>query len=90
MNAPLVIFDTETAALHGAPHLIELGAVRVVDGEVSEQLESLVRPRVPGEGAAGQGHALQAGGSGRVEGWDGVGASGICGGGGMGRAGWQT
>ncbi len=35
MNAPLVVFDTETAALHGAPHLIELGAVRVVDGEVT-------------------------------------------------------
>ena len=59
MNTPLVVFDTETAALHGAPHLIELGAVRVVDGEVSEHFESLVRPRVPVEEEARQAHGIQ-------------------------------
>jgi DNA polymerase III epsilon subunit family exonuclease len=47
MDRRLVVFDTETANWRGAPHLLELGALRVVDGEVVEHFESLVRPEVP-------------------------------------------
>ena len=47
MERPLIVFDTETATCRGAPHLLELGAVRVVDGEVADHFESLVRPEVP-------------------------------------------
>jgi len=47
MTRPLVVFDTETATGRGAPHLLEIGAVRVVDGDVVEHFECLVRPEVP-------------------------------------------
>ena len=47
MDFSLVILDTETATLAGAPHLLELGAIRVRGGEVIERFESLVRPEVP-------------------------------------------
>lgn len=47
MDRPLVVLDTETANCRGAPHLLEIGAIRVVAGEVVEQFESLVRPEVP-------------------------------------------
>lgn len=47
MTRPLVVFDTETATGRGAPHLLEIGAVRVVDGDVVEHFERLVRPEVP-------------------------------------------
>lgn len=47
MDRPLVIFDTETATWRGAPHLLEIGAVRVLGGEVVEHFESLARPEVP-------------------------------------------
>ena len=46
MNSSLIILDTETAALFGAPHLLELGAVRVVDGEIEDSFEAFVRPEV--------------------------------------------
>lgn len=46
MDRPLVVFDTETANLHGPPHLLELAAVRVVDGEVESHFESLVLPQI--------------------------------------------
>jgi DNA polymerase-3 subunit epsilon len=46
MNRPLVILSTNTAALRGAPHLVELAAVRVVEGEATDQFESLVCPPV--------------------------------------------
>lgn len=46
MSRPLVVFDTETATCRGAPHLIEIGAVRVVDGEITEHFAALVRPEV--------------------------------------------
>jgi DNA polymerase III epsilon subunit-like protein len=46
MDRPIVAFDTETASLRGAPHLLELGALRIVDGEVVDTFESLVRPDV--------------------------------------------
>ena len=46
MDRPLVVLDTETATLQGAPHLLELGAVRVVDGEIEDSFEQYVRPEV--------------------------------------------
>lgn len=46
MDRPLVVLDTETATARGAPHLLELGAVRVVDGEIQDSFESLVCPPV--------------------------------------------
>ena len=49
MDRPLVFLDTETANARGAPHLIELGAVRVVDGEIVGEFARLVRPEVPVE-----------------------------------------
>ena len=52
MNRPIVAFDTETATLRGAPHLLEIGAVRIVDGDIVEHFEALVRPEVPVEAAA--------------------------------------
>jgi len=47
MDRPLVILDTETANPRGAPHLLELGAIRVVEGEVVDTFESLVCPPIP-------------------------------------------
>ena len=46
MDSPLIILDTETCTLQGAPHLLELGAVKVVDGEIEDQFESLCCPQV--------------------------------------------
>jgi DNA polymerase III epsilon subunit-like protein len=46
MNRPLVVIDTETATLEGAPHLLEIGAVRVVDGEIQDSFERFLRPEV--------------------------------------------
>ena len=47
MDRPIVALDTENAAAHGAPHLIEVGAVRVVDGEVVDHFAELVCPQAP-------------------------------------------
>ncbi len=58
MNRPLVILDTETATLVGAPHLIELGAVRVVDGEAVDHFRSIVRPQIAIEPEATSIHGL--------------------------------
>ena len=46
MDTPIVCLDCETATLRGAPHLLELGAVRVVDGEVADTFNTYVRPEV--------------------------------------------
>lgn len=46
LDRPIVVVDTETATLSGAPHLLELGAVRVENGEVVDQFETLVAPTV--------------------------------------------
>ena len=59
MNSSLVILDTETATLFGAPHLLELGAVRVVDGEIEDQFESLVCPQVEIEPGATEIHGIR-------------------------------
>jgi len=59
MNRPLVVLDTETANLLGAPHLLELGAVRVVDGEIEDQFESLVRPQLEIEPSATEIHGIR-------------------------------
>lgn len=47
MQPALVCLDTELASASGAPHLIEIGAVRVVHGEIAEHFQALVRPAVP-------------------------------------------
>lgn len=47
MDRPLVVLDVETATARGAPHLLEIGAARVVEGEIVDTFESLVRPEVP-------------------------------------------
>lgn len=47
MDQPLIILDTETATFDGPPHLLELGAIRVLDGEVCDQFVSFVCPQVP-------------------------------------------
>lgn len=47
MDRPLIAVDTETATLGSPPHLLELGAVRIVDGEIEDTFEALVCPAVP-------------------------------------------
>ena len=47
MSPALIVFDTETATCRGAPHLLEIGAIRIVDGDIAEHFEALVRPEVP-------------------------------------------
>ena len=59
MDRPIVFLDTETATLLGAPHLLEIGAVRVVDGEAVDRFESLVRPQVPIEPEATAIHGIE-------------------------------
>jgi DNA polymerase III epsilon subunit family exonuclease len=60
VNRPIVVLDTEAASGHdAAPHLVELGAVRVVDGEVVDRFESLVRPMVPVDPGAAEVHGLE-------------------------------
>jgi DNA polymerase III epsilon subunit family exonuclease len=59
MSSPLVVLDTETATLFGAPHLLELGAVKVVDGEIEDQFESLVCPQVEIEPGATEIHGIR-------------------------------
>ncbi|QDV05642.1 DNA polymerase III PolC-type [Planctomycetes bacterium Poly30] len=46
LDRSIVVVDTETATLSGAPHLLEVGAIRVQDGEVIDQFETLVAPAV--------------------------------------------
>ncbi len=52
MDRPLVVFDTETTGLAGPPHLLELGAVRILGGEIESHFTSLVRPEAPVEDEA--------------------------------------
>ncbi len=47
MTLPIAVLDTETATARGTPHLLELGAVLVVDGDIADRFDSLVRPQVP-------------------------------------------
>jgi DNA polymerase III epsilon subunit family exonuclease len=59
MNRPIVVLDTETTAPRGAPHLLELGAVRVVEGEVVDRFDTLVRPQVPIDPEATEVHGIE-------------------------------
>ena len=59
MTAALVCLDTETATLSGPPHLLELGAVRVVDGEIVEHFSELVLPAVEIDPAATRIHGIE-------------------------------
>ena len=61
MNAPLILFDTEMAAHLGAPHLIELAALKVVEGQVVDRFHSLVRPHVPVDKASQSVHGITSG-----------------------------
>lgn len=58
MPRPIVAFDTETATSRGAPHLIEIAAVRAVSGEIVDRFESFVRPEVPIEASVTEVHGL--------------------------------
>ena len=58
MDQPIVFLDVETAAPSGPPHLIEVGAVRVVSGEAVDHYESLVCPEVPVAPEATEVHGL--------------------------------
>lgn len=58
MTRAIVAFDTETATSRGAPHLIEIGAVRAVGGEIVDRFESFVRPEVPIEAGVTEVHGL--------------------------------
>ncbi len=58
MDPSLIVLDTETATLRGAPHLVELAAVRVAAGEAGDHFRSLVRPQVPIEPGATEVHGL--------------------------------
>jgi DNA polymerase III epsilon subunit-like protein len=59
LDRPIVALDTETATLRGAPHLLELGAVRVVDGEIAGEFCALVRPEVAIEAEASAFHGIR-------------------------------
>jgi DNA polymerase III epsilon subunit-like protein len=54
----LIAFDVECTGLSGAPHLLELGAVRIEDGEVQDHFQSLVAPLVPIEPEAYAVHGI--------------------------------
>jgi len=58
VGTTFVAFDTETATFQGAPHLLELGAVRFREGESLEHFERLVRPEVPIAPEASDFHGL--------------------------------
>jgi DNA polymerase III epsilon subunit-like protein len=58
MDRPLVVLDVETATARGAPHLLEIGAARVVEGEIVDTFASLVRPEVPIDPEAGAIHGI--------------------------------
>ncbi len=47
MSRPIVALAVATASPTDPPHLVELGAIRVFDGEVVEELSSLIRPQIP-------------------------------------------
>lgn len=58
MDRPLVVLDCETACPQGPPHLVELAAVRVVEGEVEDTFHSLVAPPIPVHPDATEVHGL--------------------------------
>lgn len=58
LDRPIIVLDTETATLAGAPHMIELGAVRVEDGDVVDRFETLVAPAVEIEAEATAIHGI--------------------------------
>jgi DNA polymerase III epsilon subunit-like protein len=58
MDQPLVFLDVETATTRGAPHLVEVGAVRVEGGEAVDTFTTLVCPDVAVDPAATETHGL--------------------------------
>jgi DNA polymerase III epsilon subunit-like protein len=59
MDRPIVVLDTETANARGAPFLLELGAVRVADGEVQDRFQELVLPPVAIDPEATEIHGIR-------------------------------
>lgn len=59
MSRTIVAFDTETATARGAPHLLELGAVRTEGGLIVDRFERLVRPEVPIDPATTDVHGIR-------------------------------
>ncbi|HVS20087.1 MAG TPA: exonuclease domain-containing protein [Planctomycetota bacterium] len=59
MDTALVCLDTETATLSGPPHLLELGAVRVIEGEAVEHFSELVLPAVAIDPEATRIHGIE-------------------------------
>ena len=55
---PIVVLDTETATCSGPPHLLELGAVRIEEGEVVAHLERFALPQVPIDPATTRIHGI--------------------------------
>lgn len=53
-----IVFDTECATARGAPHLLEIGAVRIVEGEAAEHFQALVRPEVPVDSEVTEVHGI--------------------------------
>ncbi len=59
MNVPLIILDTESARVDGAPHLVELCALRCEGGQVVDRFHRLVRPRVAIDSESKRIHGLE-------------------------------
>lgn len=52
-NSPLVVFDTETTGLdHRTEKLIEIGAVKLLNGEVIDRFSTLINPEQPIRGSS--------------------------------------
>lgn len=53
-NKQFVVFDLETTGIHYTQDIIEIGAVRVVNGEIVEEFSQLVKPdhSIPAEASA--------------------------------------
>jgi len=58
MDRPLIALGVQTVARQGAPHVIELGAVKVIAGEIEDTFDSLICPPVPIEPEASDWHGI--------------------------------
>ena len=58
MDRPLIALGLQTVARQGAPHMVELGAVKVIEGEIEDTFDSLICPPVPIEPEASDWHGI--------------------------------
>jgi len=58
MDSPLIALGIQTVARQGAPHLVELGAVKVIAGEIEDTFDQLICPPVPIEAEASDWHGI--------------------------------